>query len=187
MVWVKLQFPRWGCPFCLYLIKGAKPSLGCQVLQAMQGNKTWCREAPEQLALLEAGTGVATHLHGLPQVSQACLQDFLNGFSRRFDWWGRILIGSLVEAYNCTWRGDEPCYAVCHCHNSTLLSWPIIPQQSLGRATLSSTLKCWWTFERNGALLACSHICSPLQYTNRACKWIHSRCCFVLGENREYT
>lgn len=153
MVGVRLRFPRWGCPFCISLSRGAKPSQSCQVLQATRGNKNAGAEkrlssllSLRQPAFFEAGIEVATHLHGLPQISQACLQAFLNGFSRRFDWWGRILIACLVEVYNCTRRGDEPCYAVCHRHDSALLSCPIIcskiPQQSLGRAARSSTLKC---------------------------------------------
>lgn len=146
MVWIRLQFPRRGFPFYLHLREGAKPSLNRQLLQAVQGTEHCCGAAPEQSAFFEASIDVATHLHGLPQISQACLQAFLNGFSRRFDWWGRILIACLVEAYNCTRRGDEPCYAVCHCHESALLSCPIIrseiPRQSPGRAAPSSTLRC---------------------------------------------
>lgn len=144
MGWIRLQFPRRGFPFCLHLSKGAKPSLNCQLFQATLLQS--CRAAPKQSAFFEGSIDVALHLHGLPQTSQACLQAFLNGFSGRFDWWGRILIACLVEAYNCTQRGDEPCYAVCHCHASALLSCPIIcseiPRQSLGRAAPSSTLRC---------------------------------------------
>lgn len=89
-----------AAPFYLYLSKGSKPSklpgtpshAKKQNLEMLLSSLLSLKQALKLLRICKAS----------PQISRACLQAFLNGFSRRFDWWGRILIACLVEAYNCT-------------------------------------------------------------------------------------
>lgn len=58
---------------------------------------------------------VAAHLHGFTPICQTLPPGFTQWpWSRRFDWEGGWADFNclLSGGYNCTWRGDEPCYAV---------------------------------------------------------------------------